>query len=117
MKKYKVSYETKLLEHKEGALTVAAESKGKAMLAAQAVVHPDQRSVEPYHYFEPLSIVPKGEGKFEVSYKTKIERDVSGEVEVEASDEDKALSKARFVVHQEFIPPKCFKALSITEIG
>lgn len=117
MKKYKVSYETKLLENREGALTVAAESKGRAMLVAQALVHPDQRTVEPYHYFEPLVIVPKGEGMFEVSYKTKIEREVSGEIEVEASDADKALSKARLAVHQEFIPPKCFKALSITEVA
>jgi len=112
---YKVSYETKLFEDRQGVETVTAPSKGAAMLAAQSAVHPDQRNVEPYHYFEPLSIVPKGEGVFEVAYKTRIERDVAGEIEVEATDAEKAVSKARFTVHQEFIPPKCFKAITVEE--
>lgn len=117
MKKYRVSYETKILEDRQGVETVEADGKGEAMMAAQARAHPDQRAVEPYHYFEPLAIVPKGGRLFEVSYKTKVERELAGEIEVEAADPDKALSKARFAVHQDFIPPKYFKALTIEEIS
>ncbi len=116
MAKFKVWYETKLLEDRQGVETVEAPGKGAAMLAAQAKVHPDQRAVEPYHYFEPLRIVPRDDGRFDVEYKTRIEREVSGDIEVEAADADKALSKARFAVHQEFIPPKCFKAVRIEEM-
>ena len=117
MKTYKVSYETRMLEDREGSEVVAAPGKGRAMLAAQAVIHPDQRDDEPYHHFEPLSIIPLGGDSYEVRYKTKIERQVAGEVTVSAEDPDKAFAKARFAVHQEFIPPKCFKAVAVEEIG
>jgi len=52
-----------------------------------------------------------------VAFRTKIEKPVSGEVDVEATDADKAVSKARLAVHQEFIPPKCFRAVAVEEIG
>lgn len=117
MKKYRVRYETKLLRDKEGVEVVAAAGKGQAMLAAQARIHPDERPDEPYFHFEPLTIrALETPDTFEVAYKTKVEEPISGEVEVAAETADKAAAKARFAVHRELIPPKCFKALEIVEI-
>lgn len=114
MPKYRVRYETKIMQEKEGVEVVAASGKGQAMLAAQANVHPDQRRDEPYFHFEPLTIrALDSAGSYEVAYRTKVETPLSGEVEVEAADADKAVSKARFAVHRELIPPKCFKAVEI----
>lgn len=116
MKKYRVRYETRMFREKAGVEIVAASGKGQAMLAAQARVHPGERPDEPYFHFEPLTIrLLEGEGTYEVAYRTKVEEPVSGEVEVAAEDADKAAAKARFAVHQELIPPKCFKALEVVE--
>ena len=117
MKKFRIRYETRLLYGLEGTETVAASGKGQAMLAVQAMVHPDERLDEPYFHFEPLTIRQVEPGRYEVAFRTKIEKPVSGEVDVEAADADKAVSKARLAVHQEFIPPKCFKAVAVEEIG
>ena len=118
MKRFAVRYETKMLEDREGMEVVAAESKGRAMFAAQARVHPEAPGDEPYFYFEPLSIVARpGGGTFEVTYRTKVERDVAGRVEVEAASEDEARKKARFAVHKELIPPSCFRALAVEEVA
>ncbi|UJX40329.1 hypothetical protein K9F62_16735 [Desulfovibrio sp. JY] len=117
MPKYRVRYETRIMQAKEGAEVVTATGKGQAMLAAQAIVHPDQRRDEPYFHFEPRTIRPlEPAGTYEVAYRTKVETPLSGEVEVEAADADKAVSKARFAVHQELIPPKCFKALEVVAL-
>ncbi|EFL49182.1 conserved hypothetical protein [Solidesulfovibrio fructosivorans JJ]] len=117
MPKYRVRYETRIMQGKEGTEVVTASGKGQAMLAAQAIVHPDQRRDEPYFHFEPLTIRPlEAEGTYAVAYRTKVETPLSGEVEVEATDADKAVSKARFAVHQELIPPKCFKALEVVAV-
>ena len=117
MKRFAVRYETKLLEDREGVEVVAAESKGRAMFAAQARVHPEAPGDEPYFYFEPLSIVARPDGTFEVGYRTKVERDVAGQVEVAAGDADEARKKARFAVHKELIPPSCFKAVAVEEVA
>ncbi|MYL83090.1 hypothetical protein GTA51_08065 [Desulfovibrio aerotolerans] len=118
MKKYRVRYETKLLEAREGIEVVAATGKGQAMFAVQAKLHPSARTDEPYFHYEPLSIRPlETPDTYEVSYRTKIEREVAGSVDVAAEDADKAANKARFAVHQELIPPKCFKALEVVEIA
>jgi len=118
VKRFAVRYETKMLEDREGVEVVAAESKGRAMFAAQARVHPDAPGDEPVFYFEPLSIVPRPDGAtFEVAYRTKIEREVAGCVEVAAEDAGEARKKARFAVHQELIPPACFKALDVEEVA
>jgi hypothetical protein len=117
VKRFAVSYETKMLEDREGVEIVAAESKGRAMFAAQARVHPEAPGDEPFFYFEPLTIVARPDGgTFEVAYRTKIERDVAGRVEVEAGDEAEAKRKARFAVHQELIPPACFRAVGVEEV-
>jgi hypothetical protein len=117
MKKFRIRYETRMLHGLEGVETVAASGKGQAMLAVQALVHPDVRRDEPYFHFEPLTIRPVEAGRYEVAYRTKIEKEVSGEVEVAAEDADKAVAKARFAVHQELIPPKCFRAVSVEDRG
>ncbi|KHK03991.1 hypothetical protein [Desulfovibrio sp. TomC] len=118
MKKFRVRYETKLQETREGVEVVTASGKGQAMFAVQAMLHPTARTDEPYFYYEPLSIRPLDTPEtYEVSYRTKIEKAVSGDVEVAAEDAEKAVNKARFAVHQELIPPKCFKALDVVEIG
>lgn len=118
MKKYRVRYETKMLEAREGVEVVQAPGKGQAMFAVQAKLHPNARTDEPYFHFEPLAIRPlETPGAYEVSYRTKIENAVSGDVEVAAEDADKAATKARFAVHQELIPPKCFRAVDVVEIG
>lgn len=118
MKKYRVRYETKVLTKKAGTEIVEAEGKGQAMLAAQKRIHPDVRDDEPYFYFEPLAIRPLAvPGTFEVHYQTKIASDMSGEMEVEAESADKAVAKVRFKVHPDLIPPKCFKAVEVTEVG
>ncbi|MFZ5810562.1 MAG: hypothetical protein ACOY4F_00810 [Thermodesulfobacteriota bacterium] len=118
MKRYLVSYETKMLEDRQGVEMVEAESKGRAMFAAQAVVHPEAPGDEPVFYFEPLSIVAREDGKtYAVEYRTKVELDVSGQVEVEAEDEEQARKRARFAVHRELIPPTCFRAVSIEEVA
>ena len=118
MKKYRVRYETKLLEAREGVEVVAATGKGQAMFAVQAKLHPTARTDEPYFHYEPLSIRPlETPDTYEVSYRTKIEREVTGSVDVAAEDADKAANKARFAVHQELIPPKCFKALDVVQIA
>lgn len=118
MKKYRVRYETRLLENREGVEVVTASGKGQAMFAVQAMLHPDVRADEPYFHFEPLAIRPlEKPDTYEVSYRTKIERAVSGDVDVAAEDADKAAAKARFAVHQELIPPKCFRAVDVAEIG
>lgn len=117
MTKYRVRYETKLLHGLEGVETVSASGKGQAMLAVQALVHPGERPDEPYFHFEPLTIRQVEPGRYEVAYRTKVEKDVSGEVEVEAADVEKAAAKARFVVHQELIPPKGFRAVAVEAIG
>jgi hypothetical protein len=117
MKKFRVRYETKMLEGREGVEVVSAAGKGQAMLAAQAKIHPSVRTDEPYFYFEPLTIrALEAPDTYEVAYRTKVETDLSGEIEVAAEDTDKAIAKARFAVHQELIPPKGFKALAVTEI-
>ncbi|WP_300164883.1 hypothetical protein [Solidesulfovibrio sp.] len=115
MKTYRVRYETRLMREREGVEVVAASGKGQAMLAAQARVHPDERADEPYFHFEPLTIRALDSGDYEVAYRTKVEEPVSGEIEVAAESPDKAAAKARFAVHQELIPPKCFKALEVVE--
>lgn len=120
MKKFRVRYETKIFKEREGTEVVAASGKGQAMFAAQALVHPDARRDEPYFHFEPLSIrrvEADGPDAYEVVYRTKIETDLAGEIEVAAEDAAKAAAKARFAVHQELIPPKSFKAVAVTEIG
>ncbi len=118
MKRFSVSYETKMLEDRQGVEVVVAESKGRAMFAAQAAVHPEARGDEPVFYFEPLSIVAREDGKtYAVEYRTKVEREVSGHVEVEAEDEEQARKKARFAVHRELIPPACFRAVSVAEVA
>ncbi|QLA16837.1 hypothetical protein [Desulfolutivibrio sulfoxidireducens] len=118
MKRFCVSYETRMLEDRQGVEVVTAESKGRAMFAAQAVVHPEAPGDEPVFYFEPLSIVARADGKtFEVEYRTKVEREVSGQVRVEAEDAEQARKKARFTVHRELIPPACFRAVSVEELA
>ncbi|EHJ46675.1 hypothetical protein DFW101_0658 [Solidesulfovibrio carbinoliphilus subsp. oakridgensis] len=120
MKKFLVRYETKIFKDREGTEVVSASGKGQAMLAAQARVHPDARPDEPYFHFEPLTIrrlEADGPDTYEVVYRTKVETELSGEIEVAAEDADKAAGKARFAVHQELIPPKAFKALAVTELG
>lgn len=118
MKTFRVRYETRLMRAKEGVEVVVASGKGQAMLAVQALVHPELRNDEPYFHFEPLTIRPVDPaGSYEVAYRTKIEEEVAGEVDVAAEDADKAKAKARFAVHQELIPPKCFKVVAICEIG
>lgn len=118
MKKFRIRYETRLLEAREGVEVVAASGKGQAMFAVQAKLHPTARTDEPYFHYEPLAIRPlDAPDTYEVSYRTKIEKAVSGDVEVAAEDADKAVAKARFAVHQELIPPKCFRAVEIVEIG
>jgi hypothetical protein len=118
MKKYRVRYETRMLREREGVETVSAPGKGQAMLAAQARVHPGERADEPYFHFEPLTIrALDAPGTFEVAYRTKVEEPVSGEIEVAAEDAAKAAAKARFAVHQELIPPKCFQALEVVEVA
>ena len=117
MKKFLVRYETRIFKDRQGTEVVCAPGKGQAMLAAQARVHPDVRPDEPYFHFEPLTIRQVEPGRYEVAFRTKIEKPVSGEVDVEAADIDKAVSKARLAVHQELIPPKCFKAVAVEEIG
>jgi len=118
MKKYRVRYETKILEGREGTEIVTATGKGQAMLAAQQRLHPDARPDEPYFHFEPLSIRPLAvPDSFEVHYRTKVAMDLTGTIEVEAETPDKAAAKARFTVHQELIPPKCFKAVEVVEVG
>jgi len=120
MKKYRVRYETKIQSDREGVEVVTASGKGQAMLAAQSRVHPGVRNDEPYFHFEPLTIRRlEGDGSdtYEVAYRTKVETDLAGEIEVAAEDADKAAAKARFAVHQELIPPRCFKALAVTEIA
>jgi hypothetical protein len=117
MKKFRVRYETKILESREGVERVAASGKGQAMLAAQAKIHPNVRTDEPYFHFEPLTIrLLDTPDTYEVAYRTKVETEKSGDIEVAAEDADKAAAKARFAVHQELIPPKDFKALAVTEI-
>jgi|GEM_PF-1254972 len=117
MKKYRVRYETKILEPVEGAEIVAASGKGQAMFAAQARIHPTARTDEPYFHFEPLSIRRlDAPDSYEVVYRSRVENDVAGEIDVTAEDAAKAAAKARFAVHQELIPPKCFKALEVVEI-
>ncbi|WP_428558422.1 MAG: hypothetical protein ACP59X_11720 [Solidesulfovibrio sp. DCME] len=118
MKTYRVRYETRLFRDKEGVETVSAQGKGQAMLAAQARLHPNERADEPYFHFEPLTIrALDAPGTFEVAYRTKVEEEVAGEIEVAAEDADKAAAKARFAVHQELIPPKCFRALEVVEVA
>jgi hypothetical protein len=118
VKRFAVRYETKMLEDREGVEVVAAESKGRAMFAAQGRVHPEAPGDEPYFYFEPLSIVPGASGgMYEVTYRTKVERDVAGQVEVAAADADEARKKARFAVHKELIPPSCFRAVAVEEVA
>lgn len=117
MKTYRVRYETKLLHDQEGVEVVAASGKGRAMLAAQARIHPGERADEPYFHFEPLTIRLLEEGIYEVAYRTKVEEPVAGEIEVTAENAEKAASKARFAVHKELIPPKCFRALDIIELA
>jgi hypothetical protein len=120
MKKFLVRYETRIFKDRQGTEVVCAPGKGQAMLAAQARVHPDVRPDEPYFHFEPLTIrrlEADGPDTYEVAYRTKVETELSGEVEVAAEDADKAANKARFAVHQELIPPRAFKALVVTEIG
>lgn len=118
MKKYRVRYETRVMRDQEGVEVVEASGKGQAMLAAQARVHPDQRADEPYFHFEPLTIrLLEAPSTYEVAYKTRIEEPVSGVVEVTAEGETKAASKARFAVHQELIPPKCFQAVEVVEVA
>jgi hypothetical protein len=117
MKTYRVRYETKLLHDQEGVEVVAASGKGQAMLAAQARIHPGERADEPYFHFEPLTIRLLEDGKYEVAYRTKVEEPVAGEIEVAAENAEKAASKARFAVHKELIPPKCFRALEIIELA
>lgn len=118
MKKYRVRYETRLFRDKEGVETVSAPGKGQAMLAAQARLHPNERADEPYFHFEPLTIrALDAPGTFEVAYRTKVEEAVAGEIEVAAEDAAKAAAKARFAVHQELIPPKCFRALEVVEVA
>lgn len=118
MKKYRVRYETRIFEDREGTETVSASGKGQAMLTAQRRIHPDVRADEPYFHFEPLSIRPlEPPGTFAVRYRTKIGTDRSGEVVVTAATPKEAASKARFAVHPELIPPRCFRAMCITEIG
>ncbi len=118
MKKFRVRYETKIFEPREGTEIVHASSKGRAMLEAQKRLHPDERSDEPYFHFEPLAIEPLDTPEtFAVRYRTKVEAGLAGEIEVTAEDAAKAAAKARFAVHQELIPPKCFKALAVTEVG
>jgi len=118
MKKYRVRYETQVFEDREGTEVVSASGKGQAMLAAQQRIHPDVRPDEPYFHFEPLSIRPLAEpGTFEVRYRTKVASDRSGEVEILAASPEDAGKKARFAVHPELIPPRCFRAVTIVEIG
>ena len=118
MKTYRVRYETRLFRDKEGVETVSAPGKGQAMLAAQARLHPNERADEPYFHFEPLTIrAVEPAGRYEVAYRTRIEEQVSGEIDVAAETADKAVSKARLAVHQELIPPKCFKVLEVAELG
>jgi hypothetical protein len=117
MKKFRVRYETKMLEGREGVEVVAATGKGQAMLAAQARLHPTVRTDEPFFYFEPLAIRRlEAPDAYEVTYRTKVETEVSGEIEVTAEDAERAVAKARFAVHQELIPPKCFRAVDVVEI-
>jgi len=118
MKTYRVRYETQFFENRQGTEIVSASSKGQAMLAAQRRIHPNERSDEPYFHFEPLSIRPlETPGTFEVRYRTKVATDASGEVEVTAATPKEAASKARFAVHPELLPPRCFRAVLIAEIG
>ncbi len=118
MKKYRVRYETRLLEDREGVEVVTAPGKGQAMFVVQARLHPKERTDEPYFHFEPLAIRRlEAPDAYEVTYRTKIETEVAGEIEVAAEDAGKAAAKARFAVHKELIPPKCFKAVEIVEIG
>jgi len=118
MKKFRVRYETKILTPREGTEVVTASGKGPAMFAVQALLHPTARNDEPYFHFEPLSIrLLEAPDTYEVVYRTKIETDLAGEIEVAAETEEKAAAKARFAVHQELIPPKCFRALEIVALG
>ena len=116
MKTYRVRYETKLMRDQEGVEVVAASGKGQAMLAAQARIHPGERADEPYFHFEPLTIRLLEDGNYEVAYRTKVEEPAAGEIEVAAENAEKAAAKARFAVHKELIPPKCFKVISLKEI-
>lgn len=116
MPTYCVRYETRILQDKEGTEVVTAPGKGQAMLAAQARVHPQERRDEPYFHFEPLTIRLLDAETYEVAYRTRVETPLSGEVEVEAENPDKAVAKARFAVHRELIPPKCFKAVDIVPV-
>ena len=118
MKKYRVRYETRILVPREGTEIVEAPGKGQAMLAVQGRLHPEARPDEPYFHFEPLSIRPLPvPGSFEVSYRTKIPTELTGEMEVEAESPDKAAFKVRATVHPELIPPKCFRAVEVVEVG
>lgn len=118
MKKYRVRYETQILVPREGTEIVEAPGKGQAMLAVQMRLHPDVRPDEPYFHFEPLTIRPLPvPGTFEVTYRTKIPTVLTGEMEMEAESPDKVVFKVRARVHPELIPPKCFKAVEIVEIG
>ena len=116
MPKYRVCYETKIMQDKEDAEVVTAPGKGQAMLAAQVRIHPGERADEPYFHFEPLTIRLLEDGKYEVAYRTKVEEPAAGEIEVAAENAEKAAAKARFAVHKELIPPKCFKVISLKEI-
>ena len=118
MKKYRVRYETKILTPVEGTEVVTASGKGQAMFAVQARLHPTVRNDEPYFHFEPLTIRKlETPDAYEVVYRSKVETDLAGEIEVAADDAAKAVAKARFAVHQELIPPACFKATEVVEIA
>ena len=107
----------RIVADKEGIEIVSASGKGQAMLAAQHRIHPDERPDEPYFHFEPLAIRPLDEpGSFEVHYRTRIATDVSGEVDVRAASPEEAASEARFAVHKELIPPRCFKAVAVVPV-
>ena len=118
MKTYRVRYETQLEQEKEGTEIVSASGKGQAMLAAQQRIHPDMRPDEPYFHFEPLSIRPlETPGTFAVHYRTRVGTPRSGVIDIQAASVQEAASKARFAVHPELIPPRCFNAVEIVEIN
>lgn len=117
MKIYRVRYETAFVEDREGTEIVSASGKGQAMLAAQSRVHPDVRPDEPYFHFDPISIRPLDTpGTFEVRYRTKINIPRSGVIDIEAETPEEAASKARFAVHPELIPPRCFRAVAVDPV-
>jgi hypothetical protein len=85
------------------------------MLAAQLPA-PDAGPMNPISLRAPV-LRPGGPDSFEVHYRTKVAMDLTGTIEVEAETPDKAAAKARCIVHREFIPPKCFKAVEVVEVG